>query len=616
MKNLLINERDQEFVLYEMLDAEKIISARQFSREQFDMTLKSARDLAVHEVYPTLQTGDKEGCRFENGNVYVPQSFHRLKKLLDKGGWSSMGMPKEYGGQGFPSLMYFAAMEYFVHNISITAYMNRPVGTADMIAAYGSVEQKKRYLGKLLSGHWGGPVTATESGVGADIGSTTTMAHKQADGSYRISGTKAIITNGESDLFDNFIYTVVARTTDAPVGLGGLSIFLVPKYPVGDDGSQGVRNDYVIGGLEDKMGCHGWATCSTVHFGENGSCYGELLGAENMGLFMLFDRTAHGQMGIGVATAGIASAAYLHALKYAQERIQGAHIMDGMDPLAPKVAIIEHPDIRRMLLWMKAQVEGMRAFVYYCGALSDQIETTADAARKSALQGFLDLLTPVCRVYCSDTAFKVTEQAMQVFGSYGYFKDFPIEQFMRDVKPESLYEGPNGFQALQLVAMKMGPNGEHLIRLLNEIGASIKQYQGIDEVSDLAQDLTARINSLGEVGIFFGKCMAEGKFLVPIANAYPLLNMMGIVTLGWLLFRQAAIAAGKLADLFGQNKVEPVDTAARKAFIAENADAAYYEGKLRAARYYIKHCLPQADGLALAIKSVDLSMMDIPNAAF
>jgi len=616
MKNLLINERDQKFVLYEMQDAEKIIGARQFSREQFDMTIKAACDLAVHEIYPALQTGDKEGCRFENGNIYVPQSFHRLKKLLDKGGWSSMGMPKEYGGQGFPSLMSFAAMEYFVHNISITAYMNRPVGTADMIASYGSAQQKKRYLGKLISGHWGGPVTATESGVGADIGATTTMAQKQPDGSYRITGTKALITNGESDLFGNLIYSVVARTPDAPAGIGGLSFFLVPKYLVNDDGSQGVRNDYVIGGLENKMGRHGWATCSSVHFGENGACYGELLGTENMGLFMLLERMTKAQLGIGLAATGVASAAYLHALKYAQERIQGAHIMNGMDPLAPKVAIIEHPDIRRMLLWMKAQVEGMRALVYYCGALADRVEVTADAAQKSALQGFLDLLTPVCRVFCSDTAFKVTDQAMQVFGSYGYFKDFPIEQFMRDVKPESLYEGPNGFQALQLVAMKMGQNGEYFIRLLNEIGASITQYQGIDEVSDMAQDLTARINSLGEVGMFFGKCMAEGKFLVPIANAYPLLNMMGIVTLGWLLFWQAGIAAGKLADLLGQNKVEPVDAAARKAFIAENADAAYYAGKLKAARYYIKHCLPQADGLALAIKSADLSMMDISNAAF
>jgi alkylation response protein AidB-like acyl-CoA dehydrogenase len=527
-----------------------------------------------------------------------------------------MGMPKEYGGQGFSALMCFAAMEYFVHNISITAYTNRPIGTADMIASYGSVEQKKRYLGKLISGHWGGPVTATESGVGVDIGATTTMARKQADGSYLISGTKAIITNGESDLFGNMIYTVVARTQGAPAGIGGLSFFLVPKYLVNDDGSQGVRNDYVIGGLENKMGRHGWATCSTVHFGENDKCYGELLGTENMGLFMLLGRMTKAQLGIGLAGTGLASAAYLHALKYAQERIQGAHLKDGMDPHAPKVAIIEHPDIRRMLLWMKAQMEGMRALVYYCGALADRVETTADAAQKSASQGFLDLLTPVCRVYCSDTAFEITEQAMQVFGSYGYFKDFPIEQFMRDVKPESLYEGPNGFQALQLVVMKMGPNGEHLIHLLTEMRISITQYQGIDEVSDLAQDLTARINSLCEVGMFFGKCMAEGKFLVPIANAYPLLNMMGIVTLGWLLFWQAGIAAGKLASMLKRNAVDPGDAAARTAFITENSDAAYYDGKLKAARYYIKHCLPQADGLASAIKSADLSMMDIPDTGF
>jgi hypothetical protein len=287
-----------------------------------------------------------------------------------------------------------------------------------------------------------------------------------------------------------------------------------------------------------------------------------------------------------------------------------------MDPLAPKVAIIEHPDVRRMLLWMKAQVEGMRALVYYGAALAERLTAMDDGDEKTALQGFLALLIPICRVYCSDTAFKVTEQAIQVFGGYGYFKDFPVEQFMRDVKPASLYEGPNGVQALQLVAMGMGASGEHLIRLLTEIGTSITQYQSIDEVSDLAQDLSARVTILGEMGMFFGECMAEDKTLVPIANAYPALNMMAIVTLSWLLFWQAGIAAGKLSDLLEKNAIDPSDTAARNTFINKNEHAAFYDGKLKAARYYIKHCLPQVNALASAIKSADLSMMDIPNAAF
>jgi alkylation response protein AidB-like acyl-CoA dehydrogenase len=468
----------------------------------------------------------------------------------------------------------------------------------------------------LISGLWGGPIAATEAEAGSDIGAITTRAQKQPDGSYHIWGTKSMVTNGDADLFGNLIYTVVARIQEAPAGMEGLSLFIVPKYRIAPDGTSGAHNDYRIAGIEDKMGCHAWSTVSTVTFGEHDHCYAELLGTEHMGLFMLFERMNKAQLNIGLSGCGIASAAYLHALKYARERFQGAHIMDGMNPLAPKVPIIEHADVRRMLLWMKAQVEGMRALVYYCGALADDIESTDETVDRPTLQGLLDLLIPICRVYCSDTAFKVTEQAMQVFGSSGYFKDLPIEQFMRDIKAASLYEGPNGIQALQLVAMKMGPNGEHFVHLLSRMGASITQYQHVEQVSDLAHDLMARIEILGRTGMFFSTCAAEGRFMVPIANAYPMLNMMGIVTLGWLLFWQAGCAAGKLADTLKQTAVDPADAASATAFIAKNGNAAYYDGKIKAARYYIKHCLPQADALAAAIQSKDLSMMDIPNTGF
>ncbi len=616
MQNILINERDQKFLLYEMLGGETIINNRQISRRDFDMTLKAARELAVKEVYPALQKGDRQGCRFENGNVYAPKSFHRLKRLFDEGGWSSLRLPREYGGQGFSLLMYFAATEYFMHNTAINVYTTRSFSNAKLIAAYGSHEQKLRYLKHLSSGRWGGPFALTEPDAGCDIGAIATKAERQSDGSYRISGTKCMVSNGDSDLFSNMLFAVVARVEGAPAGIEGLSVFLVPKYTPNPDGSRTNRNDYVIDGLEDKMGRHGWATCSTVHFGENGRCCGELLGRENMGLFMIFELLTSLQLCIGLSSSGVASAAYLHALKYAAERIQGSHFSNAMNPTAPKVAIIEHPDVRRTLLWMKAQVEGMRALVYYCGELSDRIETTDDTDQQAKLKGLLGLLTPVCRVYCSDTAFKVTEQALQVFGGNGYFKDFPMEQFMRDVKAESLYEGPNGLQAFQLVASGIGPEGKHLIRLLTEIKMGVARYQNIEDISDLAQDLTARIAHIEELGVFLNTCAAEGRLIVPITHAYPILNMIGIVTLGWLLFRQAGIAARRLADLIERKGIDLSKEDSQTAFIRRNADAAYFDGKLKAARYFIKHCLPQADALFTAITSNDLSAMEICDESF
>ncbi len=608
MKNLLINERDQKFILYEMLDIEKVFKNRRynmFSRESFDMILSTGLNLALNECYPAMRDADIKGCRFEDGAISVPSSYHHLKKIFDEGGWSSLLLPGEYGGQGFSILMYLSACEAFMHNIPFFQYTNRPLSTSDALINFGSDEQKNRYLNKLADGSFAGPIALTETDAGSDIGMISTRAVKQPDGSYRISGTKITITNGDSDLFENYIYTVGARVEGAPAGMGGISLFLVPKYLVNNDGSKGERNDYAVSGLDKKMGWHGLSTCTT-HFGENGNCYGELIASENMGILMIASMIMKAQLNIALFSTGIASASYLHALDYAKERVQGVSISEAMTPTAKRVPIIEHPDVKHMLLSMKSKVEGMRAFVYYCGLLNDQISISQTNDEKKKLEGLRMLLTPVCTAFCSDTAFDVTRDAMQVYGAAGYFKDYPMEQFMRDVKVASVYEGSNGVLALRMLTMNMGKDYKNLNYLLEETGVTIEKYKGLDMIKDITDDLQKAIYILQQTGDFILSCAAQEKFLVPAAYAATFLKIIGIITMGWLLFKQAGISAEKLSGLHADSFI-----------ITEgNHEAEFYNSKILTARYYCKNILPLADSSASIIRHGDMTINDMNNEMF
>ncbi len=592
----LMNERDQQFILYELLKAD--LWFKDLSRADFNQILGAAKELAENMLYPALQEGDVKGCRLENGRILVPTCFHRLKKIFDDGGWSSLGISKENGGQGLSFIAWMAVGEWFVHNTAFFTYTNRTMGVAYLIDSFGTQQQKKHYLPKLVTGAWGGPVSVTEAQAGSDLMNIRTTALRQSDGTYLIEGTKTMISNGDADMFSNMIYAVLARVQGAPPGLGGLSLFIVPKYRINGDGTLGARNDYKILNLEKKMGVNGWGVCTTC-FGDNASCYAELLGKENQGLSLFMAIMPPSQISLGIWACGVASAAYCHALAYARERKQGAGPADAYNPAAPRLPIIEHPDVRRMLLWMKAHVEGMRGLTYYCALLIDKIKLSKNEEEKKAHTRLCEILTPVCRVYSSDMAFKVTEQAMQVFGGSGYFKDYPMEQFMRDIKPASLVEGANGIQALQLVALGMGENGGNFTFLLEEMTQTIISYQTDDRIQTLVQDVQSRITLLGDVGLNFTQRKKQGDLLVPIAHAYPFLQMLGIVCMGWILLWQAGIARSKLETAREGSKA-----------------LAFYERKIQSAKFFILNCLPQADGIGLAIQKADLSMMDISTASF
>ncbi len=619
MANLILDERDQQFVLHEMLEVGKLCEAplyADFPKDTFDMILSEAQKFAVEEIFPTLVDSDTQGCSLKNGDIRVPKAFHRIYKLYCDGGWGSMGKSPEVGGQGVPFVITIAAKEWFIHNLGFLVLPFLGEGASHLIEVYGTQKQKEKYLEKMITGQWGGTMCLTEPNAGTDVGNLSTKAIRQGDGTFKIQGTKSFITGLDQDLTENIIHPVLARIEGDLPGTKGISIFIVPKYIVNDDGTLGRRNDYENAKIEEKMGFHG-APTGTMNFGDNGECYAELLGEERTGIKVMFQMMNEARIGTGMQGVGSASIAYLHALQYAKQRIQGPSITDFRNPEAPKVPIIQHLDVRRMLLWMKSNVESMRALMYYASyAIDMEIIAEADV-EKEKWHGLLEILTPVIKAYCSDIGFRVCETAIQVYGGYGYCSEYPVEQFLRDEKIASIYEGANGIQALDLIGRKLGmKKGAYFMNLLGEMNATIARCKDNPALSDLAGDVQGAVNTLADVGLFFAKCGKEGKFLVPVGHAYPFLMMMGKIISGWILLWGAGVAKEKLDALSKEKGVDPSDQAKWTDFIKNNKDAAFYAGKIASARYFIKNVLPEVDAAARAIKSEDLSIMEIAEESF
>ncbi len=617
--NLILDSRDQKFVLQEVLHTEDLCQMpawSDFSPDMFDMVLKEAERLAVEVIFPALVTGDREGCRLSDGQVFAPPSFRRCFDLYREGGWINMGVSPEAGGQGFPMVITMAAKEWFIHNFAFFCYPEPAQAAAHMIEVYGTEKQKRTYMDKMYAGVWGGTMALTEPSAGSDVGNIKTKAIRRADGTFRLQGTKIFITSGDHDLTENIVHPVLARIDGDPAGTSGISIFLVPKFLVNDDGSLGRRNDYAIGGIEHKMGLHGSSTC-VMNFGDNGDCYAELLGEERQGMKIMFQMMNEARIAVGLQSVAGASIAYLHALHYAKERLQGSSLLEMKNPEAPRVPIIQHADVRRMLLWMKAHVEGMRLLMSYASYCVDREQGMESEADRDKYHGLLEVLTPICKAYCSDMAFKVTELAIQTYGGYGFCSEYPVEQFMRDIKIASIYEGANGIQALDLVGRKLGlKKGMYFMSLLGEMNATITKYQGNAALKDLAGDVHQAANTLAEMAMYFAESSKAGKFMIPVSNAYPFLMLMSKVVMAWLLLWEAGVAREKLEEIAAGKEIHPADMQNLNLLAKENADAAFYIGKVAAARYFIKHVLPEIDAAVKAVKSEDLSMIEIPDESF
>jgi alkylation response protein AidB-like acyl-CoA dehydrogenase len=601
MAQVLADRRDIDFALYELFDAEALTESDKFGdldKKVFDMIIKEARTLAVKEILPTLTEGDEVGLTFENGQVTVPECFHRPYRLMCEGEWNAMIEDPAVGGQGLPRMIDQAAKEYIVAaNYSMTTYALEGHGTGKMIELYGTDKQKELFLKKLYTGEWGGTMDLTEPQAGSDLAALETTAEKMPDGTYSLKGNKIFITNAEHDLTPNIIHPVLARVEGAPKGTKGISIFIVPKIWVNEDGSLGDPNDIVCTGVEKKMGIKASATCSTS-MGSRGTCRGLLLGEENQGMQVMFHMMNAARLDVGFQGFCNASAAYMEALNYARERKQGKDLTEGKNPDAPQVPIINHPDVRRMLLWMKAHVDGMRSLVYYTARLFDRVAAATDEAERTRSSDLTELLTPLVKAYCAARGFEVCIQAMQVFGGYGYTREYPVELRARDAKIASIYEGTDGIQAMDLLGRKLGmKKGSVFMDLLGEMQATIAAAKEQDELGTMTAAVETAVNRLGEAALHMGKTAMSAEFKTAFAFAHPFLMAMGDVIMAWMHLWRASVALTKLDG-------------------AKKKDKDFYDGQIQTARYYIHSQLPATLGQFDAILTSDAAAVEISDAAF
>ena len=614
---LLTDERDQKFILYDQLQIEELCKLPKFadhSKEVFDMVLAEAQKLSENVLWPANEEGDKVGCKFDNGKVITPPSFKNAHAQYVAGGWITPGDDPELGGQGLPQALCTTCSEMFHGaNMAFCNYPNLTHGAGRLIEIFGTAEQKGKYLTRMWSGEWAGTMCLTEPGAGSDLGILKTKAIPQADGSFKIVGTKTFITGGEHDLTPNIIHPVLARIEGDPPGPKGISIFLVPKVRVNPDGSLGEFNDVRCAGIEHKMGIKGSATC-TLNFGDDGKCLGEMLGQPRQGLPIMFHMMNEERLFVATQSAGQASTAYRLALAYARERLQGRHLAAGKDPNAPAVAIIQHPDVRRMLLWMKATTESLRAMNYYTGYCLD-MAAAAEGEEAKAWAGLVELLTPIVKAYCSDQAWDVAETAIQVLGGYGFCSEYRVEQCARDVKIGSLYEGTNGIQAMDLLGRKLPLAGGKLFEfLISRMDAPIQQAKASALLKPYAERLESARKQLVKATRHVGQLAAGKEFMLGFLNAAPLLEIFGDLIAGWMLLWQAAIAEKKLNEMAAAAGAQ--DAAGRKQLVQDNLEAAFLAGKIASARFFLGSQLPKVEGKVAAILTDETAAQDIAEVSF
>lgn len=616
MADMLVDERDQRFALFDQFEIEKLSASdlyAEFDGETYKTVLGQAKKLATTAMMPANSVGDEEGCKLTDGKVSVPAIWHDLWKKWNAGGWRGLDLPQDMGGMGMPMVVGMAANEYFEAAclaFQTLAAMTR--GASLLIWTHASEDLKKKYVDKIVAGKWTGTMVLTEAEAGSDLNAVKTKAEPNADGTYSISGSKMWITGGDTGLTENIVHLVLARIKGAPAGTAGLSLFLVPKIRVNADGSLGEPNDVSIVSIEHKLGLRGSPTCQ-VNYGENGNCIGELVGKENQGLPIFFTMMNESRLIAARHGASVASSAYLHALGYAKERLQGSEI--GAPKGAPQVPIIKHPDVRRMLLQMKAYTEGVRALILYASYCIDREKIATTPEERTEWERRIAFLTPVAKAYGSDLSFRVTETALQVYGSYGYTKDYPIEQFLRDEKVHSIFEGTNGIQALTLAGRNLGIGSKSLFQgHLEDINKFCKENEDHDTLGGYVRTLKTARDALADVSTFLlGLQKQDFPGVALYATQY--CEIFGDVTVGWLLLWQAVIAQQKLLALAEEKGFE-VDAAGIEALVAENPTAAFYSGKLASARFFLSNVVGLAPAKVEAIKRLDKAALEITENAF
>ena len=602
--------RDVKFVLFQQHRIQEYLGCGRYAdydQETLEMVLDAAVEFASKTLAPLNEPGDRIGAQLVDGRVITPPGSPQAWKKFARNGWVGLTSDPQWGGQGMPEAIGSATCEIFTgacHSFNLTRLLTS--GAANLIWAFGTDAMKTRYLEKMYTGEWTGTMCLTEAGAGSDVGSVRTTATPEGD-HYLIEGEKIFITSGDNDLGKNIVHAVLARTPGSPPGTKGISLFLVPFFRLKEDGSPGDRNNVEALRLEEKMGIHASPTC-VMGFGMSGPCHGYLLGQEHAGMRHMFQMMNEARLAVGIEGVGNANAAYQHALRFASERIQGRDITRRKPG---SVAIIEHPDVRRMLLWQKAYAEGTRALGYLNAATIDRAtvaEEAGDAEEAERLHGLVAILTPITKAFSSDKAFEVADMALQCYGGYGYTQEYPAEQFVRDSRISRLYEGTNGIQALDFVGRKLpGRGGADARALLAEMShrAELARAAGLPDVADHVETAASAVAGVMEA-------WASGaNRLAAVLNACDFLNLCGDVMVGALLGEQAALARPRLEALCADKGVDFSDPAAVRALAEEHTEARYLHGKLVVSRWFASTILPQAPARAEVLLSGDTSPMDI-----
>ncbi len=563
-----------------------------------EAVLGEAAKFAEQVLTPLNRVGDKEGCRrHDDGSVTAPTGFKDAYQKLTAGGWLGIAAPAEFGGQGLPMVLAQALNEFLCSaNMAFAMYPGLTEGAIAALHTHGSPEQKALYLPKLVAGQWSGTMNLTEPQCGTDLGLVRTRATPQADGSYKISGTKIFISAGEHDLVENIIHLVLARIDGAPAGTRGISLFIVPKFLPDADGKVGARNAVSCGSIEEKMGIHGNATCVMNYDGATGW----LMGEANRGLQAMFTMMNEARLGVGVQGLALSEVAYQNAAAYAKERLAGRALTGAKFPQQPADPIIVHPDVRRMLMTMRAFNEAARALVLWVALKSDVAHRSEDAKERQAADDRLGLMTPVIKGVLTDQGFANTVLAQQVFGGHGYIAEHGMEQFVRDARIAMLYEGANGIQALDLVGRKLPKDGGRALQaFFAEVSAYIKERGGDAGMAPFVTPLSQALGELQQATMWFLQ-NAVGNPDNAGAGATDYMHLFGLVVLGymWCLIAEAAKAKTDA-------KANGGDGAAAR--MAE---------RLTTGRFFMERMLPAAATHLARIKAGAASTMELPAEAF
>ena len=576
--------KEMEFVLQEIAGMPELTALPGFAEATPELVmgvLEEAAKLVEGSIAPLNRSGDEEGCRFENGNVFTPAGFKQAYELYTQAGWGGLALDPDYGGQGLPYLLSTAVGEMLISaNTSFSMYPGLSEGCYEAIHTHGTDALKKLYLPRLVSGEWSGTMCLTEPHAGSDVGLGRTKAIPQPDGTYLINGSKIFISAGDHDLTKNIIHLVLARLPDAPAGIRGITLFIVPKFLPNADGSVGARNKVSCGSIEHKMGIKASSTC-VLNF-ENAAGY--LIGEKNKGIQHMFTMMNAARLYVGLQGLGLAEHATQNAVRYAKERRQGRPLTRKGESSSEAVPIIQHPDVRRMLLTMKAYTEGCRMLSYETAKRLDLARHHPDAGVREAATDYVDLMTPVCKAFFTDVGFEVSSLGVQVFGGNGYIRETGMEQNIRDAKIACIYEGTNGIQSLDLIGRKLPIGyGRLLRRFFEPVQAFIATERNNADLEFILVPLQKTFGKLQQVTVW----MAERGMADPndaAAGACEYLRLFGLVALGYFWARAAQVSITKTSDVF-------------------------YRGKLATARFYAAHLLPQVNALALSIMAGSEAVM-------